>query len=131
LKSVLVSLVIVFVTVLAPLKSEASTQNEIYLRDDLILQLLEPQLSIELEHHFGGTTQYNCAQILRIKKAEAGSYLFTVDVQVITFEGPHNPPNYIVNMTFSNSGPDWKWRIMKFKSTPLDTNQKIPCRDPL
>lgn len=131
MKSILISFIIVWLMILTPLKADAYSEKEIYLREDLILQLLAPQISKELDQHFGSVTQYNCAQITKINKVEPGSYLFTVDVQVVTFNGPHNPPYYVVNMTFSNSAPGWMWRTVKFKSYLLDPNKKMPCRDPL
>lgn len=131
MKNTLIALVIVSITVFTPLKADAYSQQDIYLRDDLILELLGPQIYKEIKHHFGTSKQYDCAQVINIKKIEQGSYLFTVDIQVVTFEGAHNPPSYVINMTFSNGGPEWNWRTVKFKSKLWDSTKKVPCRDPL
>ncbi|WP_430038968.1 DUF3888 domain-containing protein [Peribacillus simplex] len=66
-----------------------------------------------------GTKQYDCTQVKQIKKIDQGSYLFTTDIQVVTFEGPHNPPSYVINITFSNSGLGWEWKAINFKSKLL------------
>ncbi|WP_167578621.1 DUF3888 domain-containing protein [Jeotgalibacillus proteolyticus] len=107
MKNISIAIVIAAIIIFTPFKANAYSQQDIHLRDDLILELLTPQITKELRDHFGTFMQYDCAQILNIKKIEQGSYLFTVDVQVVTFEGAHNPPYYVINMTLSNGGPGW------------------------
>ncbi|MFW0780469.1 DUF3888 domain-containing protein [Rossellomorea marisflavi] len=123
--------VIIVVSIFTPLKADAHSQQDIYLRDDLILELLAPQINKEIIDHFGTSKQYDCAQVINITKNEQGSYKFTVDLQMVTFEGAHNPPSYVVNMTLSNDDSGWNWRAIKFKSKLWDPTKKVPCRDPL
>jgi hypothetical protein len=114
----------------SPVKAETVTKNDLYLRDDLILNLLYPLIHKEIEHHFGEPTQFYCDNILEIKKLRQGSYFFDVTVQVTTFEGAHNPPNDLVTIKFTNS--DYKpWRAINFKSRRLKLNEIEKCRHPV
>lgn len=131
MKKVLISFLIIPLMILVPLRAHAYSKQDLYLRDDLIIELLGPSIDKEIKRHFGEIKQYDCAQIINIKKIEQGSYLFTVDIQVVTFEGPHNPPNYVINITFSNGEPGWKWKAINFKSKLSDSHTIFPCRDPV
>lgn len=112
----------------SPVQVESETKNDVQLRDDLIINLLYPLISKEIEQHYGEIKQYYCANILQIKKLEKGSYYFDVTVQVTTFEGAHNPPFDLVTITFSNRSIDW--RIIDFKSRRLMPYED-QCRKPL
>ncbi|WP_054710556.1 DUF3888 domain-containing protein [Bacillus sp. JCM 19041] len=113
-----------------PIVAEANTK-EIYLRDDLILELLYPLISKEIHKEFHERKQFDCQQVISIKKSSEGSYYFNVDIQLVTFEGPHNPPNYLVNMSFSNSTSNGKWTVTSFKKRLLHDDEKLPCRHPV
>jgi hypothetical protein len=106
----------------SPVQAETVTKKDVQLRDDLILNLLFPLISKEIEKHYGQPKQFYNQQILQIKKLEEGSYYFKVTVQVTTFEGPHNPPNDLVTITFSNDRTP-SWRAIDFKSRRLKPNE--------
>ena len=113
-----------------PVKAETVNTNEIQLRDDLIFILLYPLIQEELKKQYGEIKQNDCANITQIKKSRQGSYMFEVTVQVITFEGAHNPPNDLVTITFTNS--DYQgWQVIEFKSKRLKKNEKHECKQPL
>ena len=129
-KSLLILIACLTVFSYSPVKAETITKNDLYLRDDLILNLLYPLIHKEIEKHFGAPKQFYCDNILEIKKLRQGSYFFDVTVQVTTFEGAHNPPNDLVTIKFTNS--DYKpWRATTFKSRRLKPNEMDKCRHPL
>jgi hypothetical protein len=107
----------------SPVKAETITKNDVQLRDDVILNLLFPLISKEIEKHYGQPKQYYNQKILQIKKVREGSFWFDVTVQVTTFEGAHNPPYDLVTITFSNYRPSPSWRAIDFKSRRLKPNE--------
>ena len=117
-------IVIAFLTFFSysPVQAKTVIKNDVQLRDDLILNLLFPLISKEIEKHYGRPKQFYNHQILQIKKLEEGSYYFKVKVQATTFEGPHNPPYDLVTITFSNYRSP-SWRAIDFKSRRLTLNE--------
>jgi hypothetical protein len=107
----------------SPVKAETITKNDVQLRDDVIINLLFPFIYKEMEKHFGEPKQFYNQRILKIKKLREGSFWFEVTVQVTTFEGAHNPPYELVNITFSNYRPSPSWRAIDFKSRRLKPNE--------
>jgi hypothetical protein len=124
-------ILIAFLTLfsLSPVQAETVTKNDVQLRDDLIYILLVPVIYKEIEKQYDKPKQFYCGNILKIKRLEQGSNYFDATVQVTTFEGPHNPPNDLVTITFSNyHSPDW--RAVDFKSRRLKPSEK-QCRHSL
>jgi hypothetical protein len=108
----------------SPAKAETVTKDDIQLRDDLILNLLFPLISKEIEKYYGEPKQYYNQQILQIKKLREGGFNFDVTVQVTTFEGAHNPPYDLVTITFSNyRSKSPSWQAIEFKSRRLKPNE--------
>lgn len=107
----------------SPVQAETVTKNVVQLRDDMILSLLFPLISKEIEKYYGQPKQYYNQQILQIKRVREGSFWFDVTVQVTTFEGAHNPPNDLVTITFSNYRPSPNWQAVDFKSRRLLPNE--------
>ena len=98
-------------------QAKTVTENEIQLRDDVILDLLFLSTYKALEEHFGKPKQYYCEQILKIEKKVEPSHL-NVTVQLITFEGAHDFPFDLVTITFSNKN-SVEWRTIDIKSKTL------------
>jgi hypothetical protein len=122
-KFILIIIACLFLVPFTPVKAETVTKNDVQLRDDLILNLLFPLISKEIDKHYGQPKQYYNQQILQIKKLREGSFSFDVTVQVTTFEGAHNPPYDLVTITFSNYRPSPSWRAIDFKSRRLKPNE--------
>ncbi|NRD79003.1 DUF3888 domain-containing protein [Bacillus sp. BRMEA1] len=119
-KFILIVIACSFLVPFTPVRAETVTKNNVQLRDDLILTLLFPLISKEIEKHYGKPKQYSNQQILQIKKLREGSFDFDVTVQVTTFEGAHNPPRDLVTITFSNYRSKIPgWQAIDFKSRRL------------
>jgi hypothetical protein len=123
-KSLLILIACVTLLSFSTAKAETVTQNDIQLRDDLILNLLFPLISEEIERYYGEPKQYYNQQILQIKKLREGGFNFDVTVQVTTFVGAHNPPYDLVTITFSNyRSQSPSWQTIDFKSRRLKPNE--------
>ncbi|MGG1221114.1 DUF3888 domain-containing protein [Priestia endophytica] len=93
--------------------SNAFDLPEDVLKEELIKLLQEPILSVVGTGWFRGNEK-----ILEIKQAKKNKDVFQVTVQVVTFEGPHNPPYMEEVITF---------RIKGNKVNPTDYfNRVIP-----
>ena len=115
----------------SPVQAETVTNNDVQLRNDLIFITLVPLIFKEIEKQYGKPKQFNCGNILEIKKLEQSGYSFDVTVQVTTFEGAHNPPNDLVTITFSNyRSPSSDWQAVDFKSRRLKPNEEL-CKHSL
>lgn len=122
-------ILITFLTLFSNFPVQAKTiakNDDIQLRDDLILIMLYPSIQQELKKQYGEGKQTMCDKIIQIKKLPTGSYLFNVTVQVTTFEGAHNPPNDLVTITFSNE-KSIEWQAIDFKRKRLKTNEITKC----
>ncbi|WP_121614484.1 DUF3888 domain-containing protein [Mesobacillus foraminis] len=129
-KSLLMMIACITIFSYSPVKAETVTKNDLYLREDLILNFLFPLIDKEIKRQLGEPKQFYCSNILNIRKLEQGSYFFDVTVQVIIFEGAHKPPNDLVTITFSNS--NYKpWRAIEFKTKRLKPNEVDKCREPI
>lgn len=124
---IIVLLLIISVLVHHPASSIAAS-SEVDLRDDVILELLFSKIDKELYRQFHEIMQFDCQQIISLKRDPQGGFYFDVDVQVVTFEGSHNPPNYLVNLSFTNSTQSGKWEVTAFKKRLLNKAESIPCR---
>lgn len=110
----------------SPVKAKTVTKNDIQLRDDVIFIMLYPLIQKELEKQYGEIKQNECSKITQIKKLPIGTYLFNVTVQLITFEGAHDPPNDLVTITFSNE-KSLEWHAIDFKRKRLKPNEIPKC----
>ncbi|AZU62574.1 DUF3888 domain-containing protein [Neobacillus mesonae] len=111
-------------------KAETVTKNDVQLRDHLIINLLFPLIYKELEKHYGTPKQFYNQKILQIKKQHEGSFFFDVKVQVMTFEGAHNPPYDLITITFSNYGSP-SWKTIDFKCRKLKPSEVTKSKHPL
>ena len=110
----------------SPVQAKTVTENDIQLRDDLILNLLYPSIQKELEKQYGEGKQFECEKIIQIKRLPVGTYLFNVTVQLITFEDAHGPPNDLVTITFNNE-TSLDWHAIDFKRKRLKPNEIPKC----
>ncbi|QUW23618.1 DUF3888 domain-containing protein [Sporosarcina sp. Marseille-Q4063] len=101
--------------------AKTTTENEIQLRDEVILDLLFLSTYKALEEHFGEPKQYYCEQILQIEKKVEPAH-FNVTVQLTTFEGAHDFPFDLVTITFSNKN-SIEWRAIDIESRTLKPNE--------
>ncbi|MBM7840797.1 hypothetical protein JOC54_004090 [Alkalihalobacillus xiaoxiensis] len=108
--------------------SVTAQTKEIELRDDVILELLFPIIDQELTKQFHELTQYDCQQLTSLKRNEIGGFYFDIELQVVTFEGPHNPPSYLLKMALTNATTDEKWKVTSFQKRLLKEGEPIPCR---
>lgn len=123
-KSLLI--LITFLTLFSPVQAETVTENDIQLRDDVIFIMLYPLIQQELEKQYGEIKQNECAKIIKIERLPIGTYIFNVTVQLITFEGAHDPPNDLVTITFSNE-KSLEWHVIDFKRKRLKPNEIPKC----
>ncbi|CEG27218.1 DUF3888 domain-containing protein [Bacillus sp. B-jedd] len=110
----------------SPVQAKTVTENEIGLRDDLILTLLYPSIQKELEKQYGEGKQFECEKIIQIQRLPVGTYLFNVTVQLITFEDAHDPPNDLVTITFNNE-TSLDWHAIDFKRKRLKPIEIPKC----
>ena len=125
-KSLLILLACLTLFSYSPVQAKTVTENDIRLRDDLILNLLYPSIQKELEKQYGEGKQFECQQIIQIKRLPVGTYLFNVTVQLITFEDAHDPPNDLVTITFNNE-TSLDWHVIDFKRKRLKPNEIPKC----
>lgn len=98
-KQLSVFIVFSFMVLLTPNFSKAS-YNPQEILDKALIQFLEaPILSVVGTDWFRGNEK-----ILEIKKDKANNSIFFVKVQVVTFQGPHNPPYTEEIITFKITG---------------------------
>ena len=102
-------------------QAKTVTENEIQLRDEVILDLLFLTTYKALEEHFGKPKQYYCDQILQIEKKVEPSH-FIVTVQLITFEDAHDFPFDLVTITFSDKN-NLEWQAIDINSRTLKPNE--------
>ena len=121
-KSLLILLACLTLFSFSPVQAKTVTENDIRLRDDLILNLLYPSIQKELEKQYGKGKQFECQKIIQIKRLPVGTYLFNVTVQLITFEDAHGPPNDLVTITFNNE-TSLDWHAIDFKRKRLKPNE--------
>lgn len=119
-------ILITFLAFFSPVQAEAVTENDVQLRDDVISTLLYPSIQKELEKQYGKAPQTECDKITQIKRLPVGTYIFNVTVQMITFEGAHDPPNDLVTITFSNK-KSLDWQAINFKRKRLKPNEITKC----
>ena len=100
-------------------KAEAVNTADVQLRDDLILNIMTPLIFEAVEEHYGEPKQVENLKILKIKKRDS---FFDVTVQGTTFEGAHNPPNDLVEITFRHY-QSTGWREIEFKRKWLHSNE--------
>ncbi|MCY8235305.1 DUF3888 domain-containing protein [Priestia endophytica] len=113
IKKTLFLIVLVFILTVPTTYSNASDLPEDLLEEELIKLLQEPILSVVGTGWFSGNEK-----ILEIKQAKKNKDVFFITVQVVTFEGPHNPPYMEEVITF---------RIKGNKVNPIDYfNRVIP-----
>lgn len=129
-KFTLIIISCLFLVPFTPVNAETVTNNDIQLRDDLILIMLYPSIQQELKKQYGEIKQNYCGKIIQIKRLPIGTYLFNVIVQVTTFEGAHGPPNDLVTITFSNE-KTIEWQAIDFKRKRLKPNEITKCGHPL
>lgn len=125
-KSLLILLACLTLFSYSPVQAKTVTENDIRLRDDLILNLLYPSIQKELEKQYGEGKQFECQKIIQIKRLPVGTYLFNVTVQLITFEDAHDPPNDLVTITFNNE-TSLDWHAIDFKRKRLKPNEIPKC----
>ena len=125
-KSLLILLACLTLFSYSPVQAKTVTENDIRLRDDLILNLLYPSIQKELEKQYGEGKQFECQKIIQIKRLPVGTYLFNVTVQLITFEDAHDPPNDLVTITFNNE-TSLDWHVIDFKRKRLKPNEIPKC----
>ncbi|MED4072140.1 DUF3888 domain-containing protein [Priestia endophytica] len=113
IKQTLFWIVLVFILTVPTIYSNASDLPEDVLEEELIKLLQGPILSVVGTGWFSGNEK-----ILEIKQDKKNKDVFHVTVQVVTFEGPHNPPYMEEVITF---------RIKGNKVNPTDYfNRVIP-----
>lgn len=125
-KNLLILLACLTLFTYSPVQAKTVTENDIQLRDDLILNLLYPSIQKELEKQYGEGKQFECQKIIQIKRLPVGTYLFNVTVQLITFEDAHGPPNDLVTITFNNE-TSLDWHAIDFKRKRLKQNEIPKC----
>ena len=125
-KSLLILLACLTLFSYFPVQAKTVTENDIRLRDDLILNLLYPSIQKELEKQYGEGKQFECQKIIQIKRLPVGTYLFNVTVQLITFEDAHGPPNDLVSITFNNE-TSLDWHAIDFKRKRLKPDEIPKC----
>ena len=125
-KSLLILLACLTLFSYSPVQAKTVTENDIRLRDDVILNLLYPSIQKELEKQYGEGKQFECQKIIQIKRLPVGTYLFNVTVQLITFEDAHGPPNDLVTITFNNE-TSLDWHAIDFKRKRLKPNEIPKC----
>jgi hypothetical protein len=62
------------------------------LMEDALLSRLFPTIDQAITNHYGKRKQFMKPKVLEIKRLETAQFHFEVILEVITFEGPHNPP---------------------------------------
>lgn len=113
MKKQLLLIIICFITIVAPNSLKAMETPEDVLSKELIHQLTGPIGSVVGNDWFRGNEK-----ILEIKNDERHSDILYVTVQVVSFQGPHNPPYVEEIITF---------KIVGDKIKPIDYfNRVIP-----
>ena len=125
-KSLLILLACLTLFSFSHVQAKTVTEDEIQLRDDLILNLLYPSIQKELEKQYGEGKQFECQKIIQIKRLPVGTYLFNVTVQLRTFEDAHGPPNDLVTITFNNE-TSLDWHAIDFKRKRLKPTEISKC----
>ncbi|WHY59896.1 DUF3888 domain-containing protein [Cytobacillus firmus] len=112
-KHLLLLIILSFIVSVSPNSSKATELPQDILEEELIKLLRGPILSVV------GTDWFrDNEKILEIKQDKEDMDIFYVIVQVVTFQGPHNPPYMQEIITF---------RIKSNKVKPIDYfNRVIP-----
>jgi hypothetical protein len=82
---------------------QAEEPREKLLEDALLIQLL-PVISEALKKQYGEFKQYDSDKIIEIKRLHPETCEFKLKIQLITFEGDHDPPNDLITMELDNTG---------------------------
>lgn len=121
LLSILLSILFSTISVTAvqnkPAMNDSALQgeNKEVLYRDFLLSQLSPYISKEINKYYGKPKSFDLfdSKVLGIKRLVNGSYYFEITVQVISYEGAHNPPYGIETITITK---DYKgMRAMGFK----------------
>lgn len=98
-----VILVLLTVLLLNPCNKLSVISNSVDTREnkveDALLVMLFPYIHKAIEQYYGKNRQFMEPTVIDIKRLESAQYHFKIKVQVITFEGPHNPPYGLETMT--------------------------------
>ncbi|WLD92490.1 DUF3888 domain-containing protein [Alkalihalobacillus sp. AL-G] len=99
--------------------------DNIELLEDTLISTLSPVISNAVDKYFGKVTQTDCDKILNIEKLQPG---YKIRLRARTFEGPHNPPHYLVYLTLIKKGYSNDWIVEKITSKKLSPSKKIKCQ---
>ncbi|MBS7528954.1 DUF3888 domain-containing protein [Hazenella sp. IB182353] len=90
------------------------------LKDDVLIATLSPAIYSSITGHYGKTRLFDSEKILSIEQDDPGSNVYTVQVQVTSFEGAHNPPYGLETVTLRVSFPGIT--VVDFKHKVVDIN---------
>lgn len=90
--------------ILATAEQVDNTQGSLIERS--LISLLVPIMKDLFIKYYGpkSSTQFYCEKITNIKQPylQEGSNFFEIDMEAITFEGPHAPPHDLLKVRFTN-----------------------------
>jgi hypothetical protein len=75
-----------------PISSVNVSDSREELMKDALLSRLFPTIDQAITTYYGQRKQFMKPKVLEIKRLQTAQFHFEVIVEVITFEGPHNPP---------------------------------------
>jgi hypothetical protein len=102
-KPITILIVLCFMVYIIPYSTNATELPQDIFEKAIIKQLQGPILSVVGSDWFRGNEK-----ILEIKKDDHNKDVFYVTVQVVTFQGPHNPPYILEIITFRIKGSSVK-----------------------
>lgn len=114
-----------------PTKTEATKEN---LLEDATIDLLQPQMYSAVKDYYDTTKEigFMCLRVIDIKKLDhPGSWYFEVNLEGVTYTGPHTPLDIFtvtVEKTHSTKG---EWIMKDYKVKKFDPDEKHECRDPV
>ncbi|TCS93937.1 DUF3888 domain-containing protein [Hazenella coriacea] len=85
------------------------------LRDRALIEAMGPYIYSAITGYYGKTKLYDSEKILSVEQDPSGRNDYTVKIQVISFEGPHNPPYGLETVTL---------RISSYGVTVIDFKHK-------
>ncbi len=95
------------------------------LLEDALISTLSPVIRNAVGNYFGKVTKTDCGKVLSIEKLQPG---YKIRLRVRTFQGPHNPPHYLVYLTLVKNGYSNEWIVEKITSKKLSPSKKIKCQ---
>ena len=113
-----------------PTSTKATREN---LLEDATIDLLQPQMYSAVDKHYGTRfgIGFMCLKVNDIKKLEhPGSWYFEVELEGVTYTGPHTPMDIFKVTVEKSDHTEGKWLMKDYKVRKFNPEEKYECRDP-